>query len=71
LLVGRSQSVGPSVTDGGSPKKQAKPMSASVTASTASSAAKAHKKTPVSTPTITAEHQPRPSKFQSVRTNKI
>ncbi|CRL06324.1 CLUMA_CG019110, isoform B [Clunio marinus] len=60
--VGRSQSVGPTVTDGGSPKKQPKPMSASITAATTSSAAKAYnnRKTPVSTPTATADHQPRP-----------
>lgn len=65
LSVGRSQSVGPTVTDGGSPKKQPKAMSASVTAATTSSAAKAYtKKTPVSTPTVTADHQPRPSKFE-------
>ncbi|KAG5673605.1 hypothetical protein PVAND_003636 [Polypedilum vanderplanki] len=57
--VGRSQSVGPTVSDSCSPKKQPKPMSASVTASTASSAAKTHKKTPASTPTITTDHQPR------------
>lgn len=63
ILVGRSQSVGPTVTDGGSPKKQPKAMSASVTAATTSSAAKAYnRKTPVSTPTVTADHQPRPSK---------
>lgn len=50
--VARSQSVGPTVTDSLSPKRQPKPMSSSVTASTASSAAKTHtKKTPVSTPT--------------------
>lgn len=65
ILVGRSQSVGPTVTDGGSPKKQPKPMSASVTAATTSSAAKAYvnRKTPVSTPTVTSDHQPRPSKL--------
>lgn len=44
-------------------------MSASVTAATTSSAAKAHKKTPVSTPTVTAEHQPRPSKLTSMNEN--
>lgn len=63
--VGRSQSVGPTVTDSGSPKKQPKPMSASITQATASSQAKAHKKTPASTPTVTADHQPRPSKFHA------
>ncbi|CAH1728773.1 unnamed protein product [Chironomus riparius] len=57
--VGRSQSVGPTVSEG-SPKKQPKPMSASITASTASSSAKAHnKKTPVSTPTAGADHHAR------------
>ncbi|XP_070503754.1 uncharacterized protein [Chironomus tepperi] len=57
--VGRSQSVGPTVSEG-SPKKQPKPMSASITASTASSSAKAHnKKTPVSTPTAGSDHQAR------------
>jgi hypothetical protein len=72
LSVGRSQSVGPTVTDGGSPKKQPKPMSASVTAATASSQAKAHtKKTPASTPTVTAEHQPRPSKLKRLKTDAI
>ena len=48
----------------GSPKKQPKPMSASITAATASSAAKKHnKKTPASTPTV-ADHQPRASKLR-------
>lgn len=70
ISVGRSQSVGPTVTDGGSPKKQPKPMSASITAATASSAAKTHKKTPVSTPTVTADHQPRPSKLSSTKGKK-
>lgn len=62
----RSQSVGPTVSNdtSGSPKKQPKPMSASITAATASSAAKTHnKKTPASTPTV-ADHQPRASKLR-------
>jgi hypothetical protein len=66
FLVGRSQSVGPTVSEG-SPKKQPKPMSASITASTASSSAKAHnKKTPVSTPTG-PDHNARQSKSLKIR----
>lgn len=50
------------MVDSGSPKKQPKPMSASVTAATASSTAKQFKRTPASTP-VGSEHQPRPSKL--------
>lgn len=63
--VSRSQSVGPTVVDSGSPKKQPKPMSASVTAATASSSAKQFKRTPASTP-VGSEHTPRPSKLKTI-----
>ncbi|CAO1442424.1 unnamed protein product [Diamesa tonsa] len=69
--VGRSQSVGPTVTESVSPKRQPKPMSSSVTASTASSSAKTHtKRTPVSTPTsANVDRRPRPTTLSTTNKN--
>lgn len=56
----RSQSVGPTSTSEGSPKRQARSGSA------VPAAAKTQKKTPVTTPTV-VERRPRPSKYKVVQ----
>lgn len=58
-IAARSQSVGPTTTSEGSPKRQIRSGSAAPATNAASN--KAQKKTPVSTPTI-VERRPRPSK---------
>lgn len=65
LIVARSQSVGPTTTSEGSPKRQIRSGSA-VPAANTTATKQTQKKTPVSTPTI-VERRPRPSK--SVRFN--